>query len=203
MPFATLFGSIFGAQLMALMVKFFQTIEVISTLSHLNAAFGIYLPFMIEIFDMFTLPAVIPETMLLKDPAKTSREARVKTVENITEKFENIFILSLRTMLATLYILTWLIYLIGSSVKWFGVLRLRNFFEYLMDLFFGMAVFDLTFVAIIEISENKKVIQSFSISFELVSLLVSITSLLLISLNIAFYLSSAENLRRKICVEKY
>ena len=111
---------------------------------------------MIELFDMFTFPAIIPEDAFLSDPALTSSKARKKTIENFTEKFENIFILSLRTILVTLYLLTWLVYTLGGSVKWFGVVRLGKFFEYLRDLFFGMGVFDLTFVAIIEISENKK-----------------------------------------------
>ena len=197
MPIFTIIGSLVGAQLMAIMVKFFQTIEVLGALSQLNAEFGKYVPFINDVFNAFTLPGVLPEDFLIKNIVDKSSKARVKTTVNITENNENIFIISLKPLLVASYFLTWAIYGLGSLVRWFGFVKIQRLTVYIRDTLFGIGIFDLVFTAVIEISENKKGLENI-FSIEGISLCASCFSLMLISFNLALLISQAAILRKKI-----
>ena len=120
MPVTTIVGAVLGAQMMALIIKLLQTIEVLGVLSLLNARFGKYVAFLNLIFASFDFPSILPKDLIVPDPLKRTQKNRLKTSEKISDKFDNMYILSNKPDLAMPYIMVWIIYAIGSMSCWCG-----------------------------------------------------------------------------------
>ena len=159
--------------------------------------------FLNTVFASFGLPRFIPTDLFIKNPEENTLKNRYKTSHKISEGFTNMYILSVDPDLSIPYIFVWIIYGLGSLTRWCGRPWIGFKIEKLRDVLFGVGIFDLMFIALVEMNGNKKGVDSLGKSMEGLSVLVSWINVMLITLNLALITQKASEIRKMIVVKDY
>ena len=65
-------GSIFGTNVLGILIKFFQIVEILEALSYLNADLGQLVKVINAYFNSIEIPSMVPDTFLYSEPKKLS-----------------------------------------------------------------------------------------------------------------------------------
>ena len=195
-------GSIFGPNVLGILIKFFQIVEILEALSYLNADLGQLVKIINAYFNSIEIPSIVPDTFLYSNPKELSEKMRVKSDKMISENIENIFILSKRSDHSLIYIFVWIIYILGYCLNWFNCPKLQIYCQTVLNTIFGISIFDLTFTAMLEISQSRATLRGEN-TFATLSLITSVIVLFFLMLNLAVLFFRASDIRKRIVITSY
>ena len=120
----------------------------------------------------------------------------------ISENIDNIFILSRRSDHSLIYIFMWILYIIGYCLNWFRCPKLQIYCQAILNTIFGISIFDLTFTAILEISQSRATLRG-EHTFAALSLITSVVVLFFLMLNLVVLFFRASDIRNRMVVTSY
>lgn len=118
--FSTVFstiGVIFSTQLSGVLLKYFQTIELLEILCFVNSDFGPYFEMIRSMIFSAGFPISIPQDYFIKDPQEETIRVLAGVKGKITIYKKSTFILAEEGLFAIIYLAIWVVFLIFFVVS--------------------------------------------------------------------------------------